>query len=117
MTRRVRVFALGLVTIGSAAGVWFAGAETALAPEPAKLTASLQGSTGASAAAVYKRSDIPTTVLWWGKDFVSGGANPPADGTPCSTTALNANQVTTQVIQAAGSFRRCISLALYQPTP
>jgi hypothetical protein len=73
-------------------------------PRPAKLTANLAGSTGATAAAVFVADSSPTMAYFFGSTWASGSA--PA-GTPCSTIPLATEQETTKEIQAAGSLRRC----------
>ena len=74
-------------------------------PEPAQLTQSLSGSTGATAAAVYVNSQSPTNVVKW---FSSYYYNPGlAAGTPCSTVNLASSSETLKVIVASGSMKRC----------
>ena len=94
---------LGVATIAHGAG-------TVSAPEPAKLSAKLDGATGATAAAVFASSQAPTQVLFYTSSWTPTTIGPEA-GTPCSAFALPIGQTTTHVIQtfASGSFvfRRC----------
>ncbi len=100
----VGTFLLAVLALGG--GAWLGQADTAVAPEPARLTADLIGSTGATAAAVYSYSEAPATVLKWPGSYMSS-ANPPAVGTPCSTTDLPYGFTTLKVIQGGGAYRRC----------
>jgi hypothetical protein len=77
-------------------------------PEPARLTQSLAGSTGATAAAVYVNTAASTTAVKGPSTYTSGGTNPPAAGSPCSTGDLPVNTETTHMIQASGSYRKCL---------
>ncbi|MCW5833421.1 MAG: hypothetical protein KIS78_13545 [Labilithrix sp.] len=77
-------------------------------PEPATTKERLGSSTGATAAAVFVNSNEETRVLKWPATYNTGGANPPAAGTPCSPTTLSEGTLTTKVIQASGTLRRCI---------
>ncbi|MBX3210001.1 MAG: hypothetical protein KF764_33535 [Labilithrix sp.] len=77
-------------------------------PEPATTKETLGSSTGATAAAVFVNSNEATKVLKWPATYNTGGANPPAAGTPCSPTILSEGSLTTKVIQASGTLRRCI---------
>lgn len=77
-------------------------------PEPATTKERLGTSTGATAAAVFVNSNEETKVLKWPAAYNTGGANPPAAGTPCSPTTLSEGTLTTKVIQASGTLRRCI---------
>jgi hypothetical protein len=90
------------------AGAFFAGGtHSAVAPEPAKLSSGLSGSTGAIGAAVFLNTNTPTRVLYWSSSWVvttaTGG---PAAGTPCSAWALAQDAITTHVIQrfASGNY-------------
>ena len=88
----------------SAGGTFLAQAGTALAPEPAHLTAALDlGAT--TAAAYYVSSNQQTTVFKWPATYTAGTV--PA-GTPCSPVDLAAGQETARVIQATGNYRKCI---------
>ena len=92
--------------VASAGGVWFAGAGTALAPEPAQLTSNLYGSTGATAAAYYVNTAVETGVVKWPGTY---HYNPNlAAGTPCSPYDLGAWATTSRVIQATGNYRKCV---------
>lgn len=75
-------------------------------PEPARLTAPLSGSTGATAAAVFVNTSTSTNVVKWTSGYMSA-AWVPAAGTPCSIGDLPAGVDATQMIQAAGGYRRC----------
>lgn len=97
-------WAAGIVAIAAATGSWFAGGETALAPEPVRTTAPLYGSNGATAAAVYVNTSIETTVTQWPGSYTVGSI--PA-GTPCATYPLAVGQETSMVIVATGSYRKC----------
>ena len=89
--RSLRAFikggAVALALIASASGAFLTGAGTALAPEPARVTQPLAGSTGASATAYYTTSHLQVRVLKWPGSYTYG-SNPPAAGTPCSTTPV-----------------------------
>jgi hypothetical protein len=75
-------------------------------PEPAKLTQSLSGSTGATAAAVYVNSGIGTSVIKWVSTAAAGSV---AAGTPCTTGDASVDTQTTKVIQVlANGYRRCL---------
>jgi hypothetical protein len=103
------VCAAVVVLAGSAGGTFLANTGTALAPEPAQLTQSLSGTTGATGAAVYVNTQQQTQVVKWPSTYTAT-ANPLPPGTPCSTGALAAGAVTSKVIQALGTsnYRRCV---------
>ena len=94
------------------AGTFFAGAGSALAPEPAKLSASMGGTTGATACRGLRQhpSTTPTEVAYYNSSWVVGSTGPAA-GTPCSASALPAGETTSHVIQvltsASTTIRRC----------
>jgi hypothetical protein len=90
----------------SAGGVWLAGAGTALAPEPAQLTAGLAGGSGASAAAVFVNTKVETKVVKWPSTWTANTTL--AAGTPCSPTDLAVGQEVTRFIQASGNYRKCV---------
>ncbi len=92
----------------AAFGVTFAafGTGSALAPEPAKLSAALPASAGRTGDAVYLNSGTPTRVLFYSSSWISD-SHGPAAGTPCSTIALALDRVTTQVIQRNAAYARC----------
>lgn len=93
-----------LLTAFACAGVaWAIGAGSVLAPEPADLTTSLTGSTGATAAAV-RNQYIPSTYPLWPDTWRAGTL---AAGTPCSTYGLPPGSRTTKRIFAIGPLRRC----------
>ena len=98
------VAAAGLTA--TAGGAWLAHSGSALAPEPARLSASLSGANGAAAAAVYRDTDVPATVVKWTASYVFNTTLPA--GKPCSTTDLAAGDWTGQTIQAIGNYRRCV---------
>jgi hypothetical protein len=110
MSPRTPHSAAGLLAVlAVAAGTFFAGAGSALAPEPAKLSSRLPVS-GATAA-IYVNTSTPTTVVFWGSSWTVA-SNGPAAGTPCSSSALAADAITSQAIQTfvtSGGFtyRRC----------
>ena len=101
---------LAAVTIaalaGSAGGTFLAGAGTALAPEPAMLTADLSGSNGATAAALYSNTNVGTSVVKWPKSYTYGPWL--AAGTPCNDVDLPPGAVVTSVIVATGNYRKCV---------
>jgi hypothetical protein len=99
--------AVMLVTFASAASVWFDGAGTALAPEPARLRAPLTDTVGASADAYWLNTTTSTTVVRATGSYRYFSPAPPA-GTPCSTTTLEAGQQTSKVIVASGNYRKCV---------
>lgn len=75
-------------------------------PEPARLTQSLSGSTGATAAAIYTISLAPTQVIKW--PSTPGAGSAPA-GTPCTTGDASINTETTHVIQVlSNGYKRCL---------
>jgi hypothetical protein len=106
--KRVRdLTAFASIAVASAAGAWFVGAGTALAPEPARLTQSLSGATGTMGAAVYVSSNQSTSVVKWPTSWLSAYPLPEA-GKPCSPYDMAAWQQTTRVIVANGSYRKCL---------
>jgi hypothetical protein len=106
---RVRCFAGSILLAGAiAGGIWTtSNAATAIAPGPAKLSASLPATSGATVAAVYLNSRQPTSVRFYSASWTAD-TNGPGAGTPCSSTSLAADAVTSRVIQASGIYRRCI---------
>ncbi len=100
------VAAAVVIMAGSAGGTMLADAGTALAPEPARLTAPLSGSTGATGAAYYVNTSLETTVKKWPSSYMY--APNLAPGTPCSPTDLAAWVETSRVIQATGNYRKCV---------
>lgn len=99
------VCALTLLGVGSAAGVFFAGAGTTLAPSPARLTTPLSGQYGASAAAFYVDTNTSTSVVKWSPTYMPGVI--PA-GTPCETFSVPEGYVATRVIVVSpGGARKC----------
>lgn len=104
-TRILATAVLALSAFASAAGVWVAGAGTALAPEPAFLTQDLGGSTGTMASAYYANTSTPTNVIKWPGTWTAGSV---AAGTPCSTFNLDSGAETTTVIVANGHYRKCM---------
>ena len=108
MTKLLTAAAAAALTLtGSAAATFATGAESALAPEPARLTQPLAGTTGAAASAVYVNTSRSTTVIKWSASYVAV-ASPPAAGTPCATADLGTGTTTTKVIQAYNAYRRCV---------
>ena len=98
----LRAASLGaVVALGAAVA---GGTGSVSAPEPARLSAYLGGSTGATGAAVFVNTSAPTTVLLWPGTWTSGSA---AAGTPCSTVALVPGTIATKTIQVSGAYRRC----------
>jgi hypothetical protein len=104
LTTATIVFATA-VALGSAGSLWLAGAETALAPEPAQLIAALTGSNGNGAAAWYVNSDVRTDVVKWPGSYVYNTTL--VAGQPCSTVDLAAWMTTSRVIVATGNYRKC----------
>jgi hypothetical protein len=88
------------VALGSAGAMWFGGAGTALAPEPARLTQDLSGSMGATAAAVYVNTNTQTKVIRWYADWTSTDATVRAagEGAPCATSDMYSGQQTSKVL-------------------
>ncbi len=76
----------------------------AWAPEPARLTNGLGGTTGATAAAYFVNTGEPTTVLKWPGSWTAGS---PEAGRHCSTTDLAAGAQTDWVIERQGNYARC----------
>ena len=93
--------------IGIALAIFGAGAGSATAPEPARLTSSLAGSNGATAGGVLVYSQTSTTVLKWSASYVAT-PSPPAAGTPCATADMGTGTTTYKTIQAYGAYRRCV---------
>jgi len=93
---------LCLVLGASFVGGGQASAETAAR---AKLSTSLSGATGSSAAAYYVESGAGTTVVKWPGTYVYGSH---AAGTPCSTYDLPAGATTDRMIHASGNYRKCV---------
>jgi hypothetical protein len=105
--RTLRSTVAAAVAAASAAAVFLVGFGTALAPEPAKLSANLSGGNGANAVAVYVNSQAPTRVMIWSGSIYA--PNGPAVGTPCSPVALRSGATTTSVIvDQGGGYRRCL---------
>jgi len=100
------VAAAVVIMAGSAGGTLLAQGGTALAPEPAQLTAELTGWTGVSASAVYVNTSLETSVKKWPSSYMY--APNLAPGTPCSPVDLAAGAETAKVIQATGNYRRCV---------
>ena len=100
----LNTWAVTLVALASAAGVWSAGAGTALAPEQAELTSTLQTT---SASAVWHLTRTSTTAYFLSSTNWTYNPSLPV-GAPCSSTANRpAGSVLTQVVQAFGNYRRC----------
>jgi hypothetical protein len=76
-------------------------------PEPATLTANLESTAGASAAAYYTTTGTATTAKKWGSSWTSCGTLA-VGGEPCSTTALASGQQATQMINKNYSQCRCL---------
>jgi hypothetical protein len=100
--RTLLIVALTVVALVSAAGVWFAGSGSALAPEPARLNSTLYSG---SVSGVYVNTLTQTNIV-----FLSSSWTPssyPA-GKPCVTTApIPAGTVTSHVVVASGNYRKC----------
>lgn len=101
---RRTLFAAGAAFLAAAIGTAAIGIQSASAPQPADTKAPLANSTGATAAAVYSDTKLPTTVVVWPGSFQPGNV---AAGTPCSTYGLPAGSRTSKVIEAKGPLRRC----------
>lgn len=104
MSSRAATLKLGAILASAVVSSYAVFGHDAWAPEPAQLTASLNGSSGATAAAYYVNTSAPTTVVKWPGTWTSGS---PAAGTPCSTTALAAGVETDWVIERMGNYARC----------
>jgi hypothetical protein len=74
-------------------------------PEPARLNANLGSTTGASAAATFINTGVATSAFKWPSSYTGGTV---AAGTPCATTALSSGTDVMGIIQASGSYRRCV---------
>jgi hypothetical protein len=98
------VAAAVVIMAGSAGGTMIAHSGTALAPEPAFLTAPLD-STNMTAAAYYVNTGVPTSVVKWSSSYNPGTV--PA-GTPCSPFDLAPGTQTAKVIVATGNYRKCM---------
>jgi hypothetical protein len=87
----------------SAGGTFFAGAGSALAPEPARLASTLASTGSTAATLIYSRTVVPAY-------FLSSSWTPssmPA-GLPCSTTApVPSGTVLTHYVVASGNYRKC----------
>jgi hypothetical protein len=103
-TRRIlETCAVTLAVAVCAGGMWFAGAQTALAPEPAQLTNSLGTS---STSAVWYQSRGSTTAYFMSSTNWTYSSLPV--GTPCSPTSNRpAGSVLTHVVVAYGNYRKC----------
>jgi hypothetical protein len=107
-----RCTAIATIALVSAASAWTIGAGTALAPEPARLTAPLNGPTGATAAAVFISAPKPVGYVLMPTSFGSY-SNPPIPGTPCSNSVLAPGIRTDRIVQSPGTmaspsnYRRC----------
>lgn len=101
----IGVAAAVVIMAGGAGGTMLAQGGTALAPEPAILTAPLSGSNGASAVAYYVNTNVETSVKKWSESYLY--APNLAPGTPCSPYSLAAGAEATRVIVAMGNYRRC----------
>ena len=94
------------IVAGSAGGVMYAQADSALAPEPAVLSQTLSSSMN-SVAAVYQYTNVATNVRYVGTSWIYSPSL--AAGTPCVTyRPVPAGTVTGQVVQASGNYRRCV---------
>jgi hypothetical protein len=100
------VAAAVVVMAGSAGGTFLATSGSALAPEPARLTAELTGSNGSSGAAYYINTNQQTNVVKWPGTYMYNTTLAP--GTPCSPYDLAEGAEATRVIQATGNYRKCI---------
>lgn len=78
----------------------------AWAPEPARLSQSLTGSTGATAAAIYVNTSEPTTVLRLPGTWISGLYE---SGRACSPYPVSADTITDMVVERQGSMARCFT--------
>ena len=103
----LKLIAHSAATVALFVALFGAGANSATAPEPARLISSLSGSTGASASGVLVYSNTSTRVLKWSATYVST-VSPPAAGTPCATADMGTGTTTYKTIQAYGTYRRCI---------
>lgn len=106
MIRTALVTVAAAATLAGAGGAWLAGAETALAPEPATLTQYLGGTNGATAGAFYSNTSVETRVVKWPGTFTYNTTL--AAGTPCSTVDLGPWAQATRVIHASGNYRKCL---------
>lgn len=87
-------------------GTWAAAIDVALAPEPAKTTAPLTGTTGATAQAVSLTIDTNVKVVKWPSSMSYCGPNMQA-GMLCSNIDLASDEVPYKRIQKIGSNCRC----------
>ncbi len=77
-------------------------------PEPAVLTSSLRGGSGASASAVFVNSGAPTSARKWSSTWTSCTSNCPAGGQPCSASTLYAGSISSSEIQKSGNDYKCL---------
>ena len=96
MTRTLAATAAALIAFSAAFVA--VGPKTALAPEPAKLSAALPASSSASASATYLNTNVPTQVRFYSASW-TGDSRAPAAGTPCTTVGLARDALAYQVIQ------------------
>lgn len=94
------------IVAGSTGGVMIAQADSALAPEPARLSSTLYTSSSV-VGAYYQYTNVATNVRYLGTSWTY---NPSlAAGLPCVTYwPVAAGTVTGQVVQAYGNYRRCV---------
>jgi hypothetical protein len=98
--------ALGSTTLALACAiaVWFAGAGTALAPEPSRTTSYL--GTGSSSA-LWINANTSTTAYYLSSSNWTASSIPV--GFPCTTVAnVGSNYSLVKVIQGSGAYRRCV---------
>lgn len=86
------------------------GISMTIDPEPAMLTQSLSGSTGAAAAAYFVNTYASTRVVRWPDTWTYDYYNQAPAGTPCSKDALGAWTEVTRTIQASTTGTRRICL-------
>ncbi len=98
----ISAIAFGLASLSGSA--WLTGAGTAIAPEPARLTDDLVGTTGATGAAILVYSQIQTSVIKWPGSFINPAIMPAgaANGVPCSTSDLANGNITYKKLSVLG---------------
>jgi hypothetical protein len=106
MIRSVPTLKLAAVLASTVVSSYAVFGHDAWAPEPARLSQNLSGSTGATAAAVYVNTGEPTTVFSRPSTWTAAGPWVEA-GRPCATGSLPEGWETTSVIERTGNYVRC----------
>jgi hypothetical protein len=111
MTATLKLLPLVLIALASAIVLWLAGAGSAVAPEPARLTSTMSTSV---TPAIYVYQQTNTSVLRWPSSYTYANADIVArgNGSPCTNYSLPEGAQTTQVLYLVKStynwYARCM---------